>query len=206
MNVIDDEGIKALINVFPSLKVISTLFVKEESSYETEMDFGLLEGTNILKLPRSTSGYFFNDEFFFDFNNGLWSYGAWTHFIHLDDSYDNNRNKGIPWQNLIKEFQFQIDYIKKNYPFLRFYTARDAYYILLDYEMSDYKFFHDKNKKEIDIKISSIGSKNEKYILIRLPENSILKKIENGKLVYIFPEKDFIIIKTIDYITRIIYD
>jgi hypothetical protein len=206
MNVIDDTGIRAVLKVFPSVKVISTLFNKDESSYESIMDFGLIPGTDVMKMPRTTYGYQLNDIFLYDFNFGIWNFGAWTHFIHLDDSYDADRNKGILWNNLIKEFDTQIDYVKKNYPFLRYYTTRDAYRVLMDYEQTGYKFYKNRSKKEIDVDVKSDNSRTDKFISVKLPDGGRLKNIDNGEAVYVFPEREFIIIKTSGGLTKIFYD
>lgn len=205
MNIIDQSGIKALKSVFPSIKVVSTLFRPDEESYETDMDFGIIDGTDILSIPRTSSGFHFNETFFAELHKSIWSYGVWPHFLHLDDSYDTKRSKGENWLDLIRGLENIINYVKKTYPFLRFYTARDAYYVLLDYEQSKFNFYIDQNKKRIQIKIPN-SSSNPKFFIINLPSNSKFKEIVNGKIEYTFSDSKKILIRTEKSNTTIYYE
>ena len=159
-----------------------------------------------MKIPRTSFGYQFNDIFIYDLNMGLWDYGAWTHFIHLDDSYDTERNKGILWKNLVNEFDSLIQYVRKNHPYLRYYLPRDAYWVLADYERTDFRFYNDKINREMSVKILSNNSRTDKYFLVRIPDNAKFKKIENGILVHAFRDKEFMLIKTQAQFVKISYE
>ncbi len=125
-NIISEEGIEAIHNVFPSIKVMS--FVRSGSEDETGSEFGPHPTLkDVYLIPRTSSGYPFTPEVKQLAVTSVAGAGVWSHFIHPDDVYDPYRSKGLNWEQLKREFSKTIDFVTKNYPWLRFVTIREAH-------------------------------------------------------------------------------
>ncbi len=83
-NIISEDGIRAIHNVFPGIKVISAL--RSGLGEESFFSFGPnKEFPDIYMIPRNTWGYHFTDQIQRLIVSSMSGAGVWAHFIHADD-------------------------------------------------------------------------------------------------------------------------
>ena len=150
-NVYDAAGMEALAKAFPSIKVVAGAAIGdfEEGS---NREFGPEPWRkDLFDIPRWTWGYVLNDEAKFHILSELGTFGIWTHFIHPDDVFHTPQNypdadewrnpQSLPWRGdrtgrkdgLYYKFMDLLEYVQKHYPWLRYMTAREAYFELRKY-------------------------------------------------------------------------
>jgi hypothetical protein len=128
-NIISDEAVQALHEVFPSIKVVST--VREGGTDETPTAYGPSPTVpDIYYIPRVSSGYLCTPYVKQLIASAVMGPGIWTHFIHPDDIFDTYRSKGKNWQELKAGLEEMLGFVKKHYPWLRFVSIHRAYDIL----------------------------------------------------------------------------
>ncbi len=128
-NIISDEAVRVLHEVFPSIKVVST--VRAGGTDETPMAFGPSPVVpDIYYIPRISSGYLCTPYIKQLIASAVMGPGIWTHFIHPDDVFDTYRSKGKSWLELRTGLEEMLGFVKKHYPWLRFVGVRRAYDIL----------------------------------------------------------------------------
>ncbi len=125
-NIISEEGIAAIHNVFPSIKVMS--FLRSGTGEETRSEFGPHPRfKDVYLIPRTSSGYPFTPAVRQLTVAAASGAGIWAHFIHADDIFDPYRSRGMSWSELKDEFASMIDFVDKHYPWIRFVTLREAH-------------------------------------------------------------------------------
>lgn len=108
-------------DVFPQIKVITSLLVNEEYG-DYEQDF---EETpdGIIEFPRIVSGYFLYDYMKLNLLNELGLQYVNSHLISADDILYPVRRGDRPWKVMITQFEDQIKWLQANIPGLRAMTA-----------------------------------------------------------------------------------
>lgn len=124
-NIISKHGINAIKEGFPSINVISSLYVVGDSELAYEQEFSKGED-GIYNFPRYSSGYS-NDEFQkWIMFNGLTINGVFSHFNHPDDILDPERNVGLGWEKLNKEFSEFMNEIYTKFKWLQADTISEG--------------------------------------------------------------------------------
>ncbi|MDI6703208.1 MAG: DUF2194 domain-containing protein [bacterium] len=140
MDVYSKEGLKALHEAFPEIKVIGGAFFGNEEIKERiglgDREFGPEPwNENLYCIPRVTAGYIMTESKRLTTISFIGNFGVWSHFIHPDDIYDQERRGPYDsWEGLCSEFDKYLESVTTNYPWLRWLTAKDAYRALVDYE------------------------------------------------------------------------
>ena len=60
----------------------------------------------------------------FSIMNGLGLYGVFSHFIHPDDIFDEDRGAGLTWQELYKSYSDTLNMVHEQYQGCLLYTSR----------------------------------------------------------------------------------
>ncbi len=189
-NIIDQAGLQALGEVFPSIRVVATLYVAK--SGEVEQEFDWTPDNRFYQIPRITSGYYFQDFDKFALYDAFHNFGIISHFIHPDDVFDEMRSKSYEgWLWLKSRFEREFGSLKQNYPWIRWMTVKDAFYEFVVYNSSAVNFKIKKNSLEI---YTPGGSGHSYYIRARIPHK--YKQLVNCSLIQFTPATGDIIIKT----------
>lgn len=87
--------LEAIVEYFPTVRTVSTVFDTGRADDGQFRDFGPEpRGSSLLQIPRMTSGYVPTDETrLLCFSQISWM-GAWTHFVHPDDLFDQPSDAG----------------------------------------------------------------------------------------------------------------
>lgn len=125
-NYLSVEGREAVKRALPDLKVISGIYTNEgEEGSVYVQDFSMAED-GIAEFPRVTSGMVPGDFDYFAAWNAAGLYGVFSHFIHPDDIFDEDRGKKQNWESLFESYSTMMEEVHETYPFLRSLSASDA--------------------------------------------------------------------------------
>ncbi|MGE7912980.1 DUF2194 domain-containing protein [Lysinibacillus xylanilyticus] len=123
-NVLSEEGRQALINSWPELTTISSLYVEDITNRSYIQEFEVAED-GIIEMPRISSGYDRNASDDWAIANTLTSIGVFSHFVHPDDVISTDRSGGS-WAEMYNEFDGFMKDIHNTYPWLRAMNASEA--------------------------------------------------------------------------------
>lgn len=123
-NVLSEEGRQALINSWPELTTISSLYVEDITNRSYIQEFEVAED-GIIEMPRISSGYDRNTSDDWAIANTLTSIGVFSHFVHPDDVISTDRSGGS-WAEMYNEFDRFMKDIHHTYPWLRAMNASEA--------------------------------------------------------------------------------
>ncbi len=125
-NVISDEGIAVLKDVFPTIKTVSTIYFG--SGDDTTCDFGPHPTVrDVYLLPRTVAGYHLDDDAVLATVSGILGPGVYAHFIHGDDVFDPARSRGDSWEVLRKGLEKNLQFVDTQFPWLRKVNTYQAY-------------------------------------------------------------------------------
>jgi hypothetical protein len=188
-NSISEEGIRAVREVFPSIRVIGTVLtgLKSETTSEFRID---PKDPLLYYLPRLSSGFFFNDKIQTALVSAVSAYGIWTHFIHPDDIYDPHRSHGKTWKELKKGLEQALTFARRHYPWLRFVTAREAGTLLRAYDAIGAEFSWAEEKKRLTVR-SFPGFR----FRLRINQKMNIEDIEGASPIYRYKNTDAIVLE-----------
>lgn len=194
-NIIDDTGLSALGEVFPSIRVVATVYIGKQG--EREQEFAWTRDRRFYQIPRLTSGYYMDSSNRYAFYDMIHNFGVISHFIHPDDAFDEHRSAGFSgWNWMKKQFVRELTVLKKNFPWIRWMTVRDAFGEFLFYGSADIRVR--KAGKLIQVE-SSDGSDRYLYFRLRLEKNQRIGRLRNCTLVHENKRTGDMVFKTSDY-------
>lgn len=185
-NIISEDGVIALHRVFPSIKIISALhWGIGEERYTPIGPHPVLP--EVYYLPRITYGYQ-NKAIIRELTvSGMNGPGIFSHFVHPDDVYDPYRSDGKNWQQLKREFQEILEYVKAHYPWLQWLSIRDAYTRLLEYDNAPSTFTW---------KDQTLTVATQPGIRFRVrPNNYRLSALEGAKILYSYKNMPYLVLE-----------
>lgn len=125
-NYLSSEGRQAVKEALPQLKVISGIYTNEAEEGEVYVqDFEMAED-GIAEFPRVTAGMMQNDFERLSAVSAMGMYGVFSHFIHPDDIFDEERGKNQNWEALFDSYCQMMEWVHETYPFLRSLSASEA--------------------------------------------------------------------------------
>jgi len=200
-NIIDDDGMKAIANVFPEIRVIAALYTSRLG--ERTQEFTWTEDNRFFQMPRITSGYYLQNYGRFSLYDAVHNMGVVSHFIHPDDVFDESRSKEYSGWNWLKQgFTKEFSMLEKNAPWLRWMTVKDAYGEMVFYAGTHIQVTH--TAKTIKV-FSSDGSTRDLYFRITLPPGRKVVRIKHCQIVYRNIATGDVVLKTSDPVAEISY-
>lgn len=191
-NAISPEGEEALHEVFPSVKVVSTIYNADED--ETGKEFTVDPwNDNFFNIPRMSFGYVRTPDMMKEMLNGIGSFGVWTHFIHPDDVYNEERGLGKSWPELKEAIDELFSFVRSTYPWLRNMSARDAYYELLRYGETPARYRISEEKIEVGF---PSGSEKTNFFAVRINDGRTVQDTLGCRIIYKYPGMEYYILET----------
>lgn len=194
-NIISEKGIQALKEGFPSINVISSLYIvgKGELAYGQEFSKGKY---GIYNFPRYSSGYDHDEFQKWIMYNGITINGVFAHFNHPDDILDPERSKGFTWEELKKQFAELMDEIYQKFKWLKANTISQGVGALDEYLTTKSTFEYEGNIVKGSLKTSG---KDDYFVLrtdkpIKNSKGCTYEKIDNEIYLIHSNETDFEII------------
>ncbi|MFN3134105.1 MAG: DUF2194 domain-containing protein [Candidatus Kryptonium sp.] len=208
-NWIDSIGVQAIVQSFPSIKIIAGLYSGFFDVGQSR-EFGPEPWNKKLYcIPRVSAGFLIDDYTKALILSEVAMLGVWTHFVHPDDiiyTPDEVENPELvrnwfylPWRGKNGEglyfwFKKWLKDFKENYPYIRFMTCAEAYEEMQKFDnlAIEYEFFED----EIRIKTNQ----REVYLIVNV--DSRYKGIESTNAVIVHSGTtdftNFVVLKTVD--------
>lgn len=191
-NVLSEEGRQALVNAWPDLAVISSLYMPDvfNRSYVQEFEMGK---DGVLDMPRITSGYFDTDYNEWVEANTITSIGVFSHFIHPDDLLDEERGRQQTWKNLYEDFEELLTRLHTTYPWLRSITSAEAAIRIADQLQGGMVV----SKEENVLNVTTETTLDEQYFILRTDkkigklQQCTVQKIDHGVFLVKATANDF---------------
>ncbi|HEQ70863.1 MAG TPA: DUF2194 domain-containing protein, partial [Spirochaetia bacterium] len=198
-NVIQDEAIEILHEVFPSIKVVSSL--RATADDETVHEFGPHPTIpDLYFIPRQTSGYVFTSFVRYLIASSISGSGIWSHFIHADDLFDPYRSEGKTWDQLKGDFHKMISFVKQQYPWIRFVDIREAYQTLRWIDATGIEFNWDEERTTLRVESTEPG------LLVRIRTNAMsLRELDGAELVHRYSRMPVVIVRLTKPVHRFVF-
>ncbi len=211
-NLIDSIGVRAISQSFPSIKVIAGLY-SGNFDVGQNREFGPEPWNDKLySIPRVSAGFLIDNYTKTIILSEIAMLGVWTHFIHPDDviyTLDEVENPELvrnwfylPWRGKNREglyFKFRewLINLKKNYPFLRFMTCKEAYDEIKKFDAL--KIEREFRENEVVIKMNQ---KNV-FLCVQLDQKYLGLEVINAEILHLIKTAttNLIIFKTKDETT-----
>jgi hypothetical protein len=168
-NEIDQYGIVTLKQNMPSLNYLCSLYLGEfDHGGDREYDYDPLE-KNLFDFPRISSGFYVNNDRFYNIQSTFLVTGIWNHFVHPDDVYqvpfqeatqeekDDLRNGDqLGWyttkgssRSMYGDFNALLSRMKTTYPGMRYMKANDAANLVVNWRASRYMHQHKNGSYQV---------------------------------------------------------
>ncbi|MCD6450409.1 MAG: DUF2194 domain-containing protein, partial [Thermotogaceae bacterium] len=172
-NKIDEMGIEALKDVFPSIQLIGTDYTAKTEFSE----FKIKNGVAI--VPRTTSGYYPIDRLISSAVSAILNFGTFQYFIHPDDLFAADRNsEGLSWKEMKKSMEEFLTEIKAYYPWLNNHFGYEEAMAFKDYFETKPAIIYDDNKIKVILPKTAYFPR---YFYLKFDGEFF---IEGGKVIY----------------------
>lgn len=119
-NIISEDGIAALREALPDIRVIASSYLPGECAYAQE--FGV-RGDGIIETPRITSGAIMDDYMYLIAFSELNFHYLQSHFMHPDDVLDEDRGASLGWAAMHENLEEYMEYIYQSAPNIKDVTG-----------------------------------------------------------------------------------
>ncbi|WP_028402786.1 DUF2194 domain-containing protein [Ectobacillus panaciterrae] len=180
-NMLSTEGEKTLLDMFPELKTISSIYTKDvnEGTFEQEFlpdpKFPQIMGT-----PRASYGYILNSNQKFELYSVVANLGIVSHFNHPDDVFDPDRNHDKPWTELRDSFDSVVGDVNQRFGWLRPLTATQLSDALRVYHEAHLNI--DRSEPGL-LKVSVTPLQGPLFLEVRVPSQSSWHIKQGGSIV-----------------------
>ena len=144
-NILSPEGKRALIQTFPELKTISSLYAAGKEESEAYVQDFKKDANGIFEMPRVSSDYMRSDDSDWVVLNVINSMGVFAHFVHPDELFYPESAK-FSWRDMHRSFESWMKEIQEKYGWLRSCTASRGADYMDDYWKLDYRLVEEKDK------------------------------------------------------------
>jgi hypothetical protein len=143
-DILSPEGHEAVKEVFPELKVYSSLFDGLYSERGYYQDFGRnADGT--YEIPRFTSGYAPDRQNMWENISVINYIGVFSHFVHPDELF-YEESKDLTWAMMVQGFHNFLAEINDRFGWLRPVTDSECVAYFADYLDMDYRVTREQDK------------------------------------------------------------
>ncbi|WP_026767839.1 DUF2194 domain-containing protein [Selenomonas ruminantium] len=146
-DILSPEGRKALLEVFPELKIISSLYdgAAADKSYIQNYERA---DDGIYELPRTSAGYHPKRQNMYEQISMLNYIGNFSHFVHPDELF-YEESMAYSWGDMEKGLRDFMGEINSRFPFLRAVTNVELMNYFADYLDMDYRVEREPEKMTI---------------------------------------------------------
>lgn len=160
-NIMSDEGREALKNSWPSFKIIASLYLPGDASYE--QDYCVAED-GIIETPRVTSGFYITDYMMRVAFSELNFHFVQSHFMHPDDTLDEERGAALGWEELYSRYDNYMNYIYTAAPMIRNVSGTGMGEAVREFDKLSVERIEGNNLLELNLG----GFYKEAYLLVRI--------------------------------------
>jgi len=143
-DILSPEGHAAVKEVFPELKVYSSLFDGLYTERGYYQDFGRnADGT--YEIPRFSSGYAPDRQNMWENISAINYIGVFSHFVHPDELF-YEESKDLTWAMMVQGFQRFLEEINNRFGWLRPVTDSECVAYFADYLDMDYRVTREQDR------------------------------------------------------------
>ncbi|MFC4767068.1 DUF2194 domain-containing protein [Effusibacillus consociatus] len=180
-NVLSYDGEKVLLETFPEIKTISSIYVANQAVNEFEQEFlPDPKFPQIMGTPRVSYGYVLNGDQRLNFYSAIANLGIVSHFNHPDDVFDQNRNYGLNWSELHASFDSLIGNVQSQFGWLRPLSATQLSEALRVYHQA--QMYIDRRQSGL-VSITLTPLKGPIFLEVRVPDLSNWEIKKGGTIV-----------------------
>ena len=143
-DILSPEGHEAVKEVFPELKVYSSLFDGLYSERGYYQDFGR-NANGTYEIPRFTSGYAPDRQNMWENISVINYIGVFSHFVHPDELF-YEESKDLTWAMMVQGFHNFLAEINDRFGWLRPVTDSECVAYFADYLDMDYRVTREQDK------------------------------------------------------------
>lgn len=159
-NILSDEGRQLLIEKYPQLKALCSLYLEGEIEYSQEFE---ISEDGIVELPRVISGCILEEYDYWAAINALNLYYVNTHFMHPDDTLDVDRGADMGWGQMYENLSNYMEWLYSSATNIRNLTASDAAAAVERFDVCSVE----KTETENGFDLRLGGFWDETYLMIR---------------------------------------
>ncbi len=184
-NYIHRAGKEAVREAFPEIRVMSAQYLNEDDIEGQEFDVDP-DVAHFMDLPRVSSEFFTGAHNNVPMLDGVMLVGAWTHFVHPDDVYDDERNGPTrSWKGLKASSIKMLKHMRKSYPWMRSLTARDAHGELVGFRSGNFSYEYDD--KQIRVNLGDRSKRASQFVIHTDPGVKVTG-VDRGRLIGSYPD------------------
>jgi len=176
-NVISQEGIDIIDNVFPDIKTIASIYLPEGDTYGQEFD---VDESGMINTPRIVSGGVKDDYMRITAFSELNYHFVASHFMHPDDLLDVDRGAELGWESAKSTIEEYMDWINESAPPMRHLTGSGIAGAVQRFT----NIVIDIDQREDGITISVDGLIDTAYCLVRVNHGQI-GDVKGGTLTHL---------------------
>ena len=182
--IIDNNGEKALLQTFPSIKIISPVTWLPGLDIENSFTPHPLN-PDIFYFSRLTSGYAFQSTDWMRIYSGVTGFGVISHYIYPDDIFDKNRSSSKQWNDMNYSLIQMLKNMKNQYPWIEWLNINDVYLKLVNHYSHPFTAEINKNTVSISTMPGSLIRLRMNGNEIESMSGGIIRQSLNNNLHYI---------------------
>lgn len=173
-NILSKEGREALKVGNPDLRIIASTYFDDDIAYGQEFE---VAEDGIIETPRITSGEDFDAYMMLLAFSELNFHYVQSHFLHPDDTLDEDRGAELGWANMYANLREYIEYINSSAPFIRQLSGSGMGEAVREFDKLTVRTEEEKNAKIIHLG----GFYKDAFLMLRANDRQI-KSINGGTL------------------------
>lgn len=162
-NILSQEGREMLVNDFPQIKAIASVYLPGDLAYDQEFS---VSDDGMIETPRIISGYILDDYMQIAALAELNFHFVSTHFQHPDDVLDEDRGADLGWEEMFRRISGYSEWLYTASPDIRSLTGSELAAAVQRYYYVDVK----RTVADGELKLSLDGLADEAWLMLRINE------------------------------------
>lgn len=165
-NILSDEGRRVLVERFPEIKAIASVYFTGKFEYSQE--FSVSED-GMIEIPRITAGCYIDDYMKIAALSELNMHFVSSHFHHPDDALDEGRGAADGWEKLYSSLHQHMSWLYKSAPAIRNVTGSEMAAAVERFYYAGVEI----QENEDEIRLSIHNFKDEVWLFLRVNEGEL---------------------------------
>lgn len=159
-NILSEEGRRLIVEEFPEIRAIASLYLGSDVTYEQEYE---VSEDGIVETPRVISGYILDDYMRLSAMSELNLHYVSSHFQHPDDVLDADRGAELGWEEMYRRLCDYVDWLEGAAPSIRYLTGSEMAGAVQRFYYTDME----QEETEEGMTLSLSGFQDEAWFLVR---------------------------------------
>ena len=140
-NILSEDGRRLLLEDFPEIRAVASLYLGSGAAYEQEYE---VAEDGMVETPRVISGYILDDYMRLSAMSELNMHYVSSHFQHPDDVLDGDRGASLGWEEMYQRLCEYVEWVDSSAPSIRYLTGSEMagavqrfYYVDVERELTE---------------------------------------------------------------------